>query len=86
MFGALYFNFYQLNFFCHVGDSSKKYKMAIFKSKPSKLCIFWPNPYRSDLCRNPGHKLFMLRAPLTQVIPILYKKRKIGTGPNAHFS
>jgi hypothetical protein len=28
------------NFFADVGDSSKKYKMAIFKPKPSKFLIF----------------------------------------------
>jgi hypothetical protein len=26
-----------------VGDTAKKYKMAIFKPKPSKFRIFWPS-------------------------------------------
>ncbi len=49
MFGPLYFNFYQLNFFCHVGDSSKKY-MAIFKSKPHQNFAFFGLTHTGLIC------------------------------------
>ncbi len=33
----------RLKFVSVVGDSANKYKMAIFRPKPSKFIIFWPS-------------------------------------------
>ncbi len=33
----------RLKFFSVVGDIANKYKMAIFRPKPSKFIIFWPS-------------------------------------------
>jgi hypothetical protein len=65
MVGVLYFYFYRRIFFRDVGDSVKKYKITIFKRKPSKFGIFWPsfyvsNPDKSDLCKNHGAEYLKL--------------------------
>ncbi len=39
------FHFLSAKFFSDVGDSAKKYKLAIFKPKISKFWIFWPSSY-----------------------------------------
>jgi hypothetical protein len=64
----------------NVGDSSKKYKMAIFKSKPSKLCIFWPNPYRSDLCKIPGNEYLKLGPLSAKVIFVTLEGGRVKRG------
>ncbi len=53
------------NIFSDVGDSARKFKTAIVKPKPSQFWIFLPiswvsNPYRSELCKNPGAEYLKL--------------------------
>jgi hypothetical protein len=57
MLGALYYSLFP-GIFCLsvVAYSAKKYKMAIFRHKPSQFWIFWPRvtySYRSHLCKTP---------------------------------